>query len=150
MPAHKTLLTKEGLAKIKKQIEELEQKIIPEILDKLHKAKADGDLRENNAYISAKEDLATSKDKLTKLKEALRTAEVVVPKGKKVMLGSEVTIEINGKKRQITITSSLEVDPLKNKISVDSPIGKTILGAKKGEERQLPNGMTVKIIDIKH
>lgn len=143
-------VTKEGLKQLKKEIEKLEKDIIPEIVRRLNNARKDGDLRENSAYISAKEDLAYAKDKLARLKEVVRTAKVTKTTGNTVGLGSTVIISIKGNRRTITITSSVEASPLDNKISIDSPIGKALTGKKKGDKVSLPNGSQLEIIDVKN
>ncbi len=145
-----TNITKAGLEQIKKEIQKLEKEIIPEIVRRLNNARKDGDLRENSAYISAKEDLAYAKGKLAKLKGVVLTAKVTKATGETIGLGSIVTISINGNTRSIMLTSSVEANPLENKISVDSPIGKAILGHKKGDTVKLANGQRIDIIKVKN
>ena len=149
------ILTPEGLKNLKKQIKELEQVIIPEIIDRLKKAHADGDLRENNPYTQAKEDLGEAKSKLIQLKEIVRTAKVIDNKNQKtIMVGTKVKIKMGTLQKELTITSSIEADPLNNKISIDSPIGKALVGKKPGDKAEvvLANGnkQEIQILEIEN
>lgn len=149
------VLTPEGLKNLQEQIKELEQVIIPDIITRLKKAHADGDLRENNPYTQAKEDYAAAKTKLEQLKEIVRTAKVIDNKNKKeIMIGTKVKIRMNNLEKEITICASVEADPLNNKISIDSPIGKALANKKQGEtaELVLVNGQkqTIEILEIEN
>ncbi len=148
---YSTFLTPSGLKDLKNKIQKLEKEIIPKLQKDLERARADGDYPENNPWILAQEELINAHYKLAQLKEALRTAKIIKPKGNKVVLGSIVKIKLNNKTiKTITLTSSIEADPANNKISVDSPIGQAILGAKKGDTLTLKNNTTIKILEILH
>ena len=148
---YSTFLTPSGLKNLKNKIQKLEKEIIPKLQKDLERARADGDYPENNPWILAQEELINAHYKLAQLKEALRTAKIIKPKGNKVVLGSIVKIKLNNKTiKTITLTSSIEADPANNKISVDSPIGQAILGAKKGDTLTLKNNTTIKILEILH
>ena len=63
-------------------------------------------------------------------------------------MGSVVKVSLGGKENEYTLVGAVEANPLEGKISNESPIGVAIFGKKVGEEGKLPNGKTVKILEI--
>ncbi len=147
MNAKQYTLTPEDLKKIKKEIKELKEKIIPQLAEELHEARADGDLRENAPFQILREKLADAKVKLAKYEEMLKHHVLVKTKKKDVIsLGDTVIIEINGNQQKVTIVSEVEANPAENKFSVESPLGQALIGKKVGETTTLPNGTEIKIV----
>jgi len=140
-------LTKEGLEKIKKELEDLKSKR-GEIADRLKKAISYGDLSENADYHQAKEDQSFLEGRIVDLEEILRNA-VIIEKGEgirgTIQVGSKVTVEHKDKTDVFTIVGAAESNMLEGKISVESPLGKALLGKSKGDttEFKLPNGKSV-------
>jgi transcription elongation factor GreA len=147
-------LTKTGFEKLKQELEELKTKTKKEVLKRLNQARSMGDLSENSAYSSAKEELNLVEGRIAELEEILKNAKIVeeVQDKTTVQLGSSVVVEINGKKEKFEIVGEFEADPLNKKLSHTSPIGKALVGKKIGEwvEVEVPAGkIRYKIVEIK-
>ena len=149
-----TYFSKEGLAKLKKELESLKTKKRKEIAGRLEYAKSLGDLSENSEYQEAKESQIMNEAKIAELEAMLRRAVVVEhsASGGQVDIGSQVAVEdASGKKLNFTIVGANETSPMENKISNESPLGKALLTHKKGETVSVhtPKGvLEYKIIDI--
>jgi len=146
-------LTKTGFEKLKQELEELKTKTREEVLKRLNQARSMGDLSENSAYSSAKEELNLVEGRIAELEEILKNAKIVeeVQDKTTVQLGSSVVVEINGKKEKFEIVGEFEADPLNKKLSHTSPIGKALFGKKIGEwvEVEVPAGkIRYKIVEI--
>jgi transcription elongation factor GreA len=146
-------LTKTGFEKLKQELEELKTKTKEEVLKRLNQARSMGDLSENSAYSSAKEELNLVEGRIAELEEILKNAKIVeeVQDKTTVQLGSSVVVEINGKKEKFEIVGEFEADPLSKKLSHTSPIGKALVGKKIGEwvEVEVPAGkIRYKIVEI--
>ena len=146
---NRIILTKDGYNKLKKELEELEKVKIPEILHRLKKAREDGDLRENNQWIKAKEDLEFAHARQEEIKYILQFAEVNNTTGNAdtVNLGDTIKIEMDGNPMKITIVDQHEADPFSGKISINSPLGGALINAKIGSivDYKTPNGDIKKI-----
>lgn len=126
--------SKEGLKKLKLELENLKTKKRKEIADRLEYAKSLGDLSENSEYQEAKESQLLNEAKISELEDMLRRAIVVehAPSLGKVDIGSKVTLEDErGGQMIFTIVGANEAAPSENKISHESPLGKALLGHKK-------------------
>jgi len=146
-------LTKTGFEKLKQELEELKTKTREEVLKRLNQARSMGDLSENSAYSSAKEELNLVEGRIAELEEILKNAKIVeeVQDKTTVQLGSSVVVEINGKKEKFEIVGEFEADPLNKKLSHTSPIGKALVGKKIGEwvEVEVPAGkIRYKVVEI--
>lgn len=154
MPQH--YLTREGLEKLKKDLEQLKSVTRIEVVNRIAAARELGDLRENAEYAEAKDDQAMLEGKILEMEALVREA-VIIEEGSGqgsndfVNLGSTVTISHNGSKQTFTIVGTEETDPLQGKISHESPIGKALLGKKKGDTAlvKVPKGeFEYKILEI--
>ncbi len=147
-------LTEEEYKKIKERLDYLKKIKRPEIAQRIAAAQEYGDLAENAEYVSTKEEQGLIEAEIRRLENLLRIAVVVKPKKeeeKTISIGSKVLIEIDKEKMKITLVSSESSSPSEGKISIASPLGKSLLGKKKGEvgEIQTPAGKKrFKIIDI--
>lgn len=149
-----TQLTKQGFEKLKNELEELKNKKKPAVLERLTKARAMGDLSENSEYTSAREELNFIEERIQEIEEILKNAKIAENPNNDdtVELGETVVIEKNNEKFVYTIVGEYEADPINGKISVGSPIGKSLIGRKIGEivEIETPRGKIVyKILEIK-
>jgi transcription elongation factor GreA len=135
MEDKKYYLTKEGLEKIKKEFNNLEN-------IKLGKTKGEGpkvlhseDL--DQEYLAFQEDMNYLETKLTDLGYIIKNAEIIKapPKAKQstVDLGATVFVDIEGQQDKFTLVGSLEADPVFGKISNESPVGRALLGHKAGD-----------------
>ncbi len=143
-----------ALEKIKKELHYLKTVKRQEIAERLKEAISFGDLKENAAYHEAKDDQAFIEGRIIELESIISNSFISsITKSDKVDIGSLVTVNSSEGKEEFEIVSSVESDPLKGKISEDSPIGKALLGASEGEVREveMPSGELIKykIIKIK-
>lgn len=138
-------LSKEGLEKLKNELESLKTKKRKEIADRLKYAKSLGDLSENAEYKEALEAMNLVEDRIEKLEDIIKRA-VVIEKGSgtSVQLGSAVKIkkETDGKICEYVLVGQEEADISLGKISNQSPLGCALVGRKKGEMVKVltPNG----------
>ncbi len=137
MQPKKIYVTKEGLADLQKEYDDLTKKKRPELLEALSSARAEGDLSENAEYQAAKQDLAFIDGRIDELEEMLKQAEIIVEdkkSGNKVVeLGSEVTVKIGAKEHVYKLVGEWEAAPAEKKISHESPLGKALLGKVVGD-----------------
>lgn len=132
------IISKEVYEKLKAELDKLkkiERKIIAE---KIKTAKEFGDLSENAEYQTALEEQKKLERKIYELENILKTAKIIKSKSSKsdkISIGSQVEImNLEDKKKlKLIIVGFGESDPVKGKISTESPIGKALLGRKKGE-----------------
>jgi transcription elongation factor GreA len=136
----KTQLTQEGYDEIVRELKELEEIKLPEVIKRVETARGYGDLSENAEYHSAKEDQELTETRISELQAILQNAVIVgSTSGKKasVGIGSTVTVSIkrgkSQRKQQLMICGEFEADPKNGKISSASPIGKALVGKKKGD-----------------
>jgi transcription elongation factor GreA len=129
-------LTKQGLQKIKEELEHMKQVTRKEIIERIAAAKELGDLKENAEYAEAKDEQALVESKILELETALKGAVLIEESHgnhSTVSVGSTVITQCDGSKFTYTIVGSEEADPLSHKISHESPLGKAFLGKKIGE-----------------
>ena len=146
--------TKEGLEKLKAELEHREKVQRGEIADRLKEAKEQGDLSENAAFDAAKSAQAANEGRIEEIKAILEHA-IIFEEGKSqgvVALGSSVSVESKNGKNQYVIVGAAESDPIKGFISNESPLGQAFMGKKKGDKVTVhtPKGeIEYKISDIK-
>lgn len=132
------LITAEGLQALKDELDYLQNQKMHDIAATLKEARAQGDLSENAEYDAAKDLQAQTAARIEEIKEQLKHVKVVeaddVKKGR-VSIGSTVTIEDveMEEEMELTIKGATEADSLNGIISNDSPVGKALIGAKKGD-----------------
>ncbi|PID88310.1 MAG: transcription elongation factor GreA [Bacteroidia bacterium] len=151
-----TYLTKEGLEKLKAEVEHLVSVERPKISAQIAEARDKGDLSENAEYDAAKESQGLLEMKIAQLQEILRNARVVDESKidiSVVQLMNKVKLKnlANGAEMEYTLVSEREADLKAKKMSVETPIAKAILGKKKGDKVkvQVPAGeMTLQVLDI--
>src|SRR3954451_9929518 len=148
-------MTAEGLAALQAELEQLETVARREIAERIKTAREWGDLKENSEYHDAKNDQAHLETKILRIREQLLAAEVreVETQTDVVGFGSKVEVEDtdSGRKQSYTLVSAPEAAPGEGKLSIDSPVGKALVGARVGHERSVetPRGpRTLKILTI--
>jgi transcription elongation factor GreA len=140
------LLTPEGLEKLKAEIEYLSNDKRREVAERIKEAREFGDISENSEYDDAKNEQAMLEARIASLEDKLRSASVINAAELSpdlVRVGSAVTVKDDtGKTIEYTIVGSTEANPGENKLSNESPVGKALLGHKKGDTVivQLPSG----------
>ncbi len=123
---------------LKAEIEQLETKGRREKAEKISVARDFGDLKENSEYHSAKNDAALLEAKIARIREQLRSAEIVeAANGDAAGMGSTVTYEDGGKEHEFKLVPASEADPGKGLLSIDSPMGEALSGARVGDTRSL-------------
>jgi len=144
--------SKEGYEKLKNKLSELEKKR-EEVIKSLQSAREQGDLSENGAYKAAKFELGNVDRQLRLVKYQIRYGKVVEKNhNNKIDFGSTVTLDDHGKELNFTLVGAYESNPSENKISINSPIGKAVLGRNQGDliSVNTPLGTRMfKIINIK-
>jgi transcription elongation factor GreA len=151
------ILTPEGYEKLKQEIEVLSTQKRREVADRIRVAREFGDIQENSEYDDAKNEQALLEARIAKLEERLRDARIIEAgdiKAGVVSVGSVVRLRDVDAKQTVEyhIVGSAEANPAEQKLSNESPVGKAILGHKKGEtvEVATPRGsLKYKILDIK-
>lgn len=155
MDTKKIYLTKEGLAELKKEYDELVNVKRPNVLEHVSQARNMGDLSENAEYVASREELTFIDGRIDELEIILKQAVVIrdtKTSNHAIKLGSTVTLHVNGKKEIFTVVGEWEADPENKKISHESPLGRVLLGKKVGDKVQVeaPAGkITYAIISIK-
>ena len=151
------ILTAEGYEKLKQEIEFLQNDKRREVADRIRIAREFGDIAENAEYDDAKNEQALLEARIAKLEEQLSAARVIEADeitSDVVSIGSRVKLKDmdDNKTVEYHIVGSAEANPAEQKLSNESPVGKAILGRKKGEvvEVVAPRGsLKYKIMDIK-
>jgi transcription elongation factor GreA len=151
------ILTPEGFDKLREEIEQLSTVKRREVAERIKQAREFGDITENSEYDDAKNEQAMLEHRIATLEERLAHARVIEAdeiKSDVVGLGSRVRLkDIDANETiEYTIVGSAEANPTQNRLSNESPVGKAILGHKKGEivEVAAPRGsLKFKILDIK-
>ncbi len=148
--------TREGLNKLKTELEELKMVERPRISQQIAEARDKGDLSENAEYDAAKEAQGLLEMRISKMEDTLASARLIDESQldtSKVLILSTVVIKntANNQKMKYTLVAENETDLKAGKISIDSPIGKGLLGKQKGDtvDIEVPRGkITFEIIDI--
>ena len=151
------LLTPGGYEALKGELDTLRTERRREIAERIRTAREFGDIAENAEYDDAKNEQALLEHRIATLEERLRNARVITKKDVAkdvVSIGSKVKLrDIDAKQTvEYRIVGSAEANPAENKLSNESPVGKAIIGKKKGEtvEVAAPRGaMKFKILEIK-
>ena len=148
MEAKKNILTYEGLKKYEEELEHLKVVTRKEIAQKIKEAREQGDLSENAEYDAAKDEQRDVEARIEELEKILKNAEVVVEDEvdlDRINIGCRVLIKDLefDEELEYKIVGSTEANSLKGKISNESPVGKALIGAKKGEivEVEAPTGV---------
>jgi len=157
MSEKEVLLTLDGLKKLEDELEFLKSVKRREVAERIKVAIGYGDISENSEYEDAKNEQAFIEGRIITLEKMLRNARIINNEDvdiETVSVGSIVTLndmEFN-ENVEYTIVGTAESDPLHNKISNESPVGRALLGKKRDAivDVQVPAGtIQYKIIDIK-
>lgn len=131
----KFYLTKQGLEKLRKELQDLNSLKISKTEGEVPKILHSEDL--NPEYISFQEDLSFLESRIIELKYILRNAQLIKPPSKEkqnvINLGAKVLVEVDGQKDELEIVGTLEANPTIGKISNESPVGRILLGRKVGD-----------------
>lgn len=152
----KNILTYEGLKALEEELHDLKVNRRRDVAQKIREAREQGDLSENAEYDAAKEEQRDIELRIEEIDKILKNAEVVDDDdvdSSVINVGCTVKIRDLEYKEEMEykIVGSTEANSLKGKISNESPVGKALIGAQKGDtvEVETPVGMIqYKILDF--
>ncbi len=132
------VLTREGLAKLEHELDDLKSVHRRDVNDRIRQAKEFGDLSENAEYEDAKQEQAFIEGRILKLEGMIRNARLIDEleyAAGEVHLGCSVKVKDikSGASREFSIVGSAEADPVNHRISNESPLGHALIGRKKNE-----------------
>lgn len=156
MAEKEVILTPEGLIKLEQELENLKGVKRREVAERIKQAIEFGDISENSEYEDAKNEQAFIEGRILTLEKMLRNAKIIEPVESQtnvVHIGAKIGLKDMeyGDEFDYTIVGSAEADPLNNRISFESPVGKAILGKQEGEvvEVNVPAGrLKYKIMSV--
>ena len=150
--ARESLITHEGLEKLKEELEHLTTEKRREVAERIKEAREFGDISENAEYDDAKNEQAMLEKQIADLEEKLRNARVIDAKSVDTdVVSVGVTVHVKDQKTdkstKFKIVGSAEADPSESKLSNESPVGRALLGHKRGEtvSVQVPRGPARKL-----
>ncbi len=129
-------VTQDGLDKLTAELVELKTVKRKEVVHHIQEAKEYGDLSENSEYEQAKNEQAFVEGRISEIEETLRKAKVVKPhegNGHAAELGCTIEVEVAGDAETYVLVGATEANPMKGRISVESPTGKALIGHSKGD-----------------
>lgn len=147
-------ITAEGLEKLKIELNLIEGTKLKDIAKKIAEAKDLGDLAENSEYHEAKQEQAFLAGRAQDLRYKVKHARIISNTSSSgvVAVGANVKVKFNGQEMGLALVGGDESDPANGKISIDSPIGKALVGHSAGEKVsvQTPVGETeYQIVEVK-
>ncbi|MGD9909026.1 MAG: transcription elongation factor GreA [Candidatus Izemoplasmatales bacterium] len=149
-------LTEAGFQNLKDELETLKEVDRKENLEALKEARAQGDLSENADYDAARDEQARIEARIKEIENILKHSEIIRDTASRVvMIGKTVNVKFVGNniEKEYTIVGHLEANPLNGKISNESPLGRALIGHKKGQsvtyKAETGKEISVEIIDIK-
>lgn len=130
-----TYLSKDGLEKLRIELDEMVMVRRPEIAARIHDATQHGDLTENAEYEEAKNEQAFVEGRIQTLEALLKNAILIEENhsSEHVQIGSTVVVESDDGKERFMIVGSTEARPSEGRISNESPVGRALLGRRKGD-----------------
>lgn len=151
-------ITKEGFEKISEELKHLKKVERPDIIKKIAEARSHGDLSENAEYHAARERQSFIEGRIGYLEGIIADAQVIdVSKlsGDKILFGATVLLMDveNESEIQYTLVGEAESDPKKGRISISSPIGRSLVGKSEGDDVKVvtPSGVReYEILEIKY
>ena len=153
--ANQTYLSPEGTENLKSELQELKTAKRREIAKRLQEAKDLGDLSENAEYFEAKDAQSLNENRISELEELLKNAVIIkTPSAENIIkIGSKIEVKFNNNNNieMFNIVGSAEAKPQEGKISNESPLGRSFLNKKVGDEVEIktPGGVVkYKIIKI--
>jgi transcription elongation factor GreA len=134
--AKTTYISKDGLEKLRAEHDEMVSVRRPEIAQRIHDAKEHGDLSENAEYEDAKNEQAFVEGRIQTLESMIKNATLIDEHHSTdhVQIGSTVSVDSDDGAQSFTIVGSAEAKPADGRISNESPVGRALLGRKKGDK----------------
>ncbi|HBY99429.1 MAG: transcription elongation factor GreA [Ardenticatenaceae bacterium] len=147
-----TLLTVEGKRKLEEELHHLKAVRRPQVAERIRQAKEEGDLRENAEYDDAKMEQGFIEGRIRELEALLKHVQIIdsTNGNSMVTIGSTVSVREEDEQTEevFTVVGSAEADPTSGRISNESPLGRSLLGRKPGDQVQVqtPGGLLTFII----
>ena len=131
-------LTKDGAAELQAELDQLHA-TRADLAEAIRVAREFGDLSENTEYQSLRATAERNDARIAEIEHILQNTELIKDGGKsdKIRLGSHVTLEGVGGKKEFQVVGTMEADPLNGKISDESPIGHALMGRKVGDDVEI-------------
>src|SRR5256885_39970 len=154
MDERPVLLTKEGLQQLEAELDQLVQVRRGEIAERIRAARDFGDIAENAEYTDAKNEQSLVEGRIATLEAMVHNAVVIEDEPREagvVAVGARVTVGTEDGDEAYTIVGAAEADPLRGRISNESPLGRALLGQRAGDEVEWtsPSGTsTVKVLSV--
>ena len=148
----KVQLTAKGLAKLKKEFNELMNIKLPEMRERMDEARRGGDLSENTGWDLIQEEYNNAMTRVEELEEVIKSATLITECSiADVSIGCKVTIKSSGKEKTYRVVSDKEANPLDNTISDKSPLGSALIGKNEGDsvEYKTPDGRNIDVKVLK-
>ena len=131
-------LTRNDIKKMEEEIEHRKLVIRKEALEQVKEARAQGDLSENFEYYAAKKYKNQNESRIRYLERMIKTAEIIEDDAKEDEIGLNKTVEVefieDGTTETCRLVTTVRNNPLKGLISIESPIGKALVGHREGEQ----------------
>ena len=136
--AREFLITPDGLEKLKEELDVLKTDRRREVAERIKEAREFGDISENSEYDDAKNEQAMLEQRIAQMEERVRRATVIDEKSldtSTVSVGVKVHVkdQKSGDSRKFQLVGSAEANPAEEKLSHESPIGKALMGRKRGD-----------------
>jgi transcription elongation factor GreA len=145
-------LTKEGLEKLKGELDVLINEKRPEIVKRIKEAREMGDISENAMYDAARQEQSFAEGRIAELEDILKTAKISeISSVDEIGIGNKVKVHIEGSEEEFHIVGAPEANPAEGKISHESPLGVAMMGRKIGDkiDVEAPIGkLTYKVLHI--
>jgi len=146
-------ITQTRKEELEKELELLQTEGRKDVAEKIKTARDFGDLSENAEYDEAKKEQAALEARILEIEETMKNAEIVTEADVKknvVSIGTKVTVKDEKFKEEVTyiIVGATEADPFENKISDESPVGKALIGAKKGSKVKVDTPAGENILEV--
>lgn len=151
----KNYVTSKGLQEAQSELDYLRKIKRKEVTERIQRAREFGDLSENSEYDAALEEHNLTESRIAELEGLLKNVQIIKEEKFKsdfVVIGSTVTVEIDGDIDEFTIVGKMEADPSKKKISNESPLGEALLGTKVGETVEIATPIVrykCKVLELK-
>ena len=148
------LLTKDGLQQLQEELDQLVQVRRGEVAERIRQAREFGDISENAEYTEAKNEQSLVEGRIQTLEAMIRNAVLIEDAPREVgvvAVGAKVTVTTEDGEESYAIVGAAEADPLKGRISNESPLGRALMGHRAGEEVEWtsPSGTSrVRIVTV--
>jgi len=152
VPDDDLLMTRADYEKLEREIEDLETSARGEMAERIKAARELGDLKENAEYHDAKDAQAILETRILRLRDQLTRAQVVEAEagGDAVAFGSQVELSDrdSGKKTTYTLVSAVDADAAAGRLSVESPVGQALVGARAGDVVEIPTPKGKRTLEV--